>query len=80
MLAIRAFGFIAEEPERLARFLDLTGISSAQIRAAVREPGFFAGVIEHMLADESLLIAFAESAGIHPAEVARAGAVLANNS
>ena len=76
MLAIKAFGFIAEEPQRLARFLDLTGIPSAQIRAASREPGFFAGVIEHMLADESLLIAFADSAGIDPAEVARAHSAL----
>ena len=43
-----------------------------QIRAAAHEPGFLAGVLEHMLADESLLLAFADSAGIDPADVARA--------
>ena len=41
-----------------------------------REPRFLAGVLEHMLGDESLLIAFATSAGIDPAEVARARSAL----
>ena len=75
-LAIQALAFLAEQPERLSRFLALTGIEPDQIRAAAREPGFFAGVLEHMLSDESLLIAFADSAGINPAEIARARAAL----
>ena len=53
MLAIQALAFIAEEPERLNRFLGLTGIDLSQIRDVAREPGFLAGVLEHMLADES---------------------------
>ena len=77
-MAIQALTFIAEEPDRLARFLDVTGIAPAQIRAAARERGFLAGVLEHMLGDESLLIAFASSAGIDPAEVARGRAALGN--
>jgi hypothetical protein len=76
MLAIQALGFIAEEPERLNRFLGVTGIALAQIRAAAREPGFLAGVLELMLGDESLLIAFAASAGIDPAGVAHAHSAL----
>ena len=56
MLAIQALAFIAEEPERLNLFLVSTGIEAAEIRTAAREPGFLAGVLEHMLADESLLI------------------------
>jgi hypothetical protein len=75
-LAIQALTFLAEEPERLGRFLAMTGIEPAQIRAAAREPGFLAGVLEHMLGDESLLITFATSAGIDPAEVARARAAM----
>ena len=53
MLAIQALAFIVEVPERLDRFLGLTGIEPSQIRDAAREPGFLAGVLEHMLADES---------------------------
>lgn len=76
MLAIQALGFLAEEPERLDGFLAGSGIASDTIRAVAADPAFLAGVLEHMLANESLLIAFAHSAGIDPADVARAGNVL----
>ena len=71
-LAIQALAFIAEEPERMAAFLSATGIEAATIRDAARAPDFLVGVLEHMLGDESLLIAFADSAAIDPAEIARA--------
>jgi hypothetical protein len=76
MLAIQALAFIAEEPQALARFLEASGLSAVQIRSAARQPGFLAGVLDHMLADESLLLAFARSAGIDPAELARAANAL----
>ena len=76
MLAIQALAFIAQEPARLSAFLSVTGIPSERIRDAAREPRFLAGVLEHMLGDESLLLAFAADAGIDPAEVVRAGGVL----
>jgi hypothetical protein len=72
MLAIQALGFIAGEPERLGRFLNMTGIEAADIRTAARESRFLAGVLEHMLTDESLLLAFATDAGIDPSAIARA--------
>ncbi|HKM87566.1 MAG TPA: DUF3572 domain-containing protein [Xanthobacteraceae bacterium] len=76
MLAIQALGFIAAEPERLTRFLSMTGIEAADIRTAAREPRFLAGVLEHMLGEESLLLAFAANAGIDPADVAHARSAL----
>jgi hypothetical protein len=76
MLAIQALAFIAEEAERLDRFLAVTGLERERIREAAREPSFLAGVLEHMLGDERLLIAFSQSAGIDPAEIARASSAL----
>ncbi|HXW41841.1 MAG TPA: DUF3572 domain-containing protein [Xanthobacteraceae bacterium] len=76
MLAIQALGFIAAEPQRLADFLNASGIAADDIRAAAREPHFLVGVLEHMLGDESLLLAFAADAGIDPAGIARARAAL----
>jgi hypothetical protein len=76
MLAIQALGFIAEDPQSLGRFLDVSGLTADQIRTAAHEPGFLAGVLEHMLGDESLLVAFAQSAGIDPADVTRAASAL----
>jgi hypothetical protein len=78
-LAIQALGFLAEEPERLGAFLSITGIAHEDIRQAAREPGFLAGVLDHMLADESLLITFADNAGLDPASVARARRALGGN-
>jgi hypothetical protein len=72
MLAVQALAFIAGDDTRLSSFIAATGIAAQSIRDAAREPNFLAGVLEHILADENLLIAFADSAGIDPAEMARA--------
>jgi len=76
MLAIQALSFIAEEPERLNGLLNATGLSLDRLRESATAPDFLAGVLEHMLADGSLLIAFADSAGIDPAALARARSAL----
>ena len=72
MLAIQALAFIAADPERLALFLNVTGLTAGAIRSAASEPGFLAGVLDHMLGDEALLTAFAGDAGIDPAAFAKA--------
>jgi Protein of unknown function (DUF3572) len=71
-LAIQALSFIAEEPERLGAFLAASGIEPGAVRDAARAPGFLTGVLDHMLGEETLLVAFADSAGIDPASIARA--------
>jgi hypothetical protein len=71
-LAVRALAFIAEDDSRLGSFVAATGIAPQSMREAAREPNFLAGVLEHILAEENLLIAFAETVGVAPAEVARA--------
>jgi hypothetical protein len=71
-LAAQALGFLAGKPERLAHFLAMSGIDVARLRAAAQEPGFLAGVLEHLAADESLLVACADEIGIAPAELERA--------
>jgi hypothetical protein len=75
-LAIQALTFVAGEPERLERFLAVTGIWLAEIRLAAREPGFLAGVLEYLAADERLLTAFAAEAGVDPTDIGKALAAL----
>jgi hypothetical protein len=79
-LAIAALGFIAGEPERLGRFLAMTGIGPDSIRAAAREPQFLLGVLDHLAADEPLLLAFAAENAIDPGEVIKARATMAKRS
>jgi hypothetical protein len=66
MLAIQALTFLANEPERLAQFLAVTGIGPDSLRKAAREPRFLAGVLDHLANDEKLLTAFAAEAKIDP--------------
>jgi len=79
-LAIAALGFIAGEPERLGRFLAMTGIGPDSIRAAAREPQFLLGVLDHLAADEPLLLAFAAENAIDPGEVIKARDTMAGRS
>ena|ERR1700679_551408 len=72
MLAVQALGFIGEDAERMSAFLSTSGIDPGAIRDAAGEPDFLAGVLDHMLSDESLLLAFADSAGLDPGSIAKA--------
>jgi hypothetical protein len=75
-VAIQALTYLVSDPERLGRFLALSGLDHASIRAASAEPGFLGGVLEHVAGDERLLVEFAEFAGLNPIEVDRARATL----
>ena len=79
-LAIAALGFIAGGPGRLGRFLAMTGIGPDSIRAAAREPQFLLGVLDHLAADEPLLLAFAAENAIDPGEVIKAPDTMAGRS
>ena len=72
MLAIQALAFLADDDERLAGFIAATGVAADSMREAAVHPDFLAGVLEYLLADENLLIAFAQGAGIDPFSVGRA--------
>src|SRR5215467_78851 len=76
-LAIQALNFLATEPERLGRFLALSGLGPESIRAAAAESGFLAGVLAHLGEDERLLLQFAAEAGVKPVEVDLARRTLA---
>jgi hypothetical protein len=75
-LAIQALSFLAQDVERLGRFLALTGVDPREIRKVARDPGFLAAVLEHVAADESLLLACADYVGRSPGELAAAKTVL----
>jgi hypothetical protein len=76
-LAIAALVFLACEEDRLGRFLALTGLAPESLRAAAREPGFLLGVLDHVMGDEALLLAFANESNVDPQDVARAREALA---
>jgi hypothetical protein len=80
LLAAQALAFLAADRGRLDRFLTVSGIAPHQLRSAAAEPEFLAGILDHLGAEEALLLAFAEHAGIDPADVARARRALPGGS
>ena len=76
-IAIRGLGFLASDPERLERFLSVTGLGPENLRSAAQEPKFLASVLDYIASDESLLVALAGHAGVAPEQVGLAHTVLA---
>lgn len=70
VVAIQALAFIAEDGERLGRFLAVTGTGPAEIRLSARNREFLAGVLDYLMGDEALLVQFAGHAEIDPATIA----------
>jgi hypothetical protein len=75
-LAVRALSFLAAEPGRLGAFLAETGLGPENVRAAASTPGFLPAVLDHLIADEALLLDFAAEHNLDPAAVVKARSVL----
>jgi hypothetical protein len=72
-----ALGFLAADPDRLIRFLQLTGTSPAELRRQADADSTLAAVLSHLLDDESLLLVFAAEVGIAADRIGPAAALLA---
>jgi hypothetical protein len=72
VVGLQALTFIATDSDRLQRFMSLTGLGPDDLRAGAQEPAFLVGVLDHLLADESLLLTFCEETGLPPEAPGRA--------
>jgi hypothetical protein len=66
IIALKALAFMANDAERLGRFLALSGVSPGDISATAADRHFLAGVLNHLLQDESLLLTFAADEDLDP--------------
>lgn len=71
IIALNALGFLASEPERLQRFMDLAGMPVEAIRANAADTAFLGGVLDYILSDQTLLLMFAEEHGLKPEHIVR---------
>jgi hypothetical protein len=78
-VAIQALSFIADDAERLGRFLTETGIGPETLRASASDPHFLAGVLDFVLRDDATVSAFSESSGHHPTTIAAARMALGDS-
>lgn len=75
-IALQALAFLAEDEERLTRFLGLTGNTPENLRAEAKNVQFQAAILEYLLSDESLLLVFCAHSGIDPSLIHPAQYVL----
>lgn len=68
-IGIDALSFLAGNPERLGRFLALTGTGAAELSFALDDPSILAAVLEHVIGDEPMLLEFASNAQMTPDDV-----------
>ena len=69
-IALQALGWILADAVRAQRFLDLTGLTPDELRAAIAEPATHRPVPDFPPAHEPDLVAAAEALGLSPAELA----------
>lgn len=79
-IALQILGFLADDAPRMSRFLSLTGIGPEQVRAEAGTREFQAAVLEYILGDESLLLAFCQERGVDPMRIAPAHFLLAGGA
>ena len=70
--AIAVLGWLAAEEERLLPFLSASGLAPGAIREAARDPGFLGAVLDHVMSDETTLVACAEALATRPERIAAA--------
>lgn len=79
-IAAQAFYFLCDDRGRIERFLKLTGLDAADLPELTSERSFLTGVLDHLLADEALLLTFCANRGIEPEAIAAAQRHLSNAS
>ncbi len=75
-LGIRGLTFLGADPQRLSRFLALTGTEPGALRTLASNPAFLSAVIEYFLGDESLLLVAAADLSVAPEAFATAHEIL----
>ncbi|MGQ0484158.1 MAG: DUF3572 domain-containing protein [Hyphomicrobiales bacterium] len=66
VIALKILTFLASDSGRLGNFLAACGLGPAELKSSANNPHFLAGVVDYLLSDESLLLAFTENCGLDP--------------
>lgn len=75
-IAIKALAFLSNDSELLGRFLALSGLDPSDLRTVAQEPSFLAALLDFLLTDDSLVLAFASNNALRPEDIVMAKATL----
>ncbi|MFK7791809.1 MAG: DUF3572 family protein [Devosiaceae bacterium] len=70
-LTTRLVVFLSGRPEDLERFFAISGVDPTELRERIGDTAFQDGLLDYMLANEPLLLAFCEEFGEDPSSLMR---------
>ncbi len=70
-LAVRLIVFLSGRQDDLERFLAASGMEAGELRSNIVDAGFQQGLLDYVMGNEPLLLAFCEETGDDPAHIAR---------
>ncbi len=76
-IALQGLTFLVGDPQRLVRFLSLTGLSPNELKGFGSDKGLQMALMDYLLGDESLLLVFTAEHGLSPDSMAPAYELLA---
>ena len=76
VLALEALGWVVSEPERAQRFLAVTGLTPADLRARAGDRAVGGAALGFLAAHEADLVACADALDVAPAALGDAARVL----
>lgn len=68
-IALHALTFIARDPEVLGTFLTTTGIGPQELKDKMSDPEVMGGVLDHLIADDRLMMEFCNEMVLSPETV-----------
>lgn len=76
IIALKSITFLAEDPQRLLRFMSLTGIKFQELSENAGQVSCLIAVLEYLRSDESLLLMFASNHGLSVKAISEAKNIL----
>jgi len=70
-VGLLALAYLAADEDRLQRFLGLSGLDLGALRERAADPALLGGVLDHLLGDETLLLAFTAEQDLKPEWIQR---------
>tara|TARA_R110002110_G_scaffold228424_1_gene443815 strand:+ start:147 stop:425 length:279 start_codon:yes stop_codon:yes gene_type:complete len=65
-VALNVLNFLADDEERLQRFMTLSGMEPQTLKDNASDPVFLAGILDYLLQDETLVYMFADAYNTTP--------------
>jgi hypothetical protein len=67
--ALRGLAYLASSGSAIARFVEVSGVEPAELRARAGDKDFLASVLDFLLADDDLLLGFCGEESFDPKEI-----------